>query len=97
MKVSFLPAAEAEHLKQLAFYEAQQAGLGTRYLAEVVAALEYIREAPHRFPVARPPALRRLGLKRFPFTILFREVAGTIQVVAIAPHRKRPGYWRGRF
>lgn len=97
MRVSFLPEAEAEHLKQVAYYEAQHAGLGARYLAEVNAALEYICEAPHRFPIARPPALRRLGLKRFPFTIFFRELSGTIQVVAVAPHRRRPGYWSGRF
>ena len=97
MKASFLPEAESEHLKQVAYYEAQQAGLGARYLAEVTAALEYICEAPHRFPVARPPALRRLGLKRFPFTIFFRELSGVVQVVAVAPHRRRPGYWSGRF
>jgi hypothetical protein len=97
VKVSFLPEAESEHLKQVAYYEAQQAGLGARYLAEVTAALEYICEAPHHFPIARPPALRRLGLKRFPFTIFFRELSDVIQVVAVAPHRRRPGYWSGRF
>ena len=97
MRVSFLPEAESEHLKQVAYYEAQQTGLGARYLAEVTAALEYICEAPHRFPIARPPALRRLGLKRFPFTNFFREMSGVVQVVAVAPHRRRPGYWSGRF
>lgn len=97
MRVSFLPEAETEHLQQVAYYEAQQPGLGARYLAEVTAALEYICEAPHRFPIARPPALRRLGLKRFPFTIFFRELSDVVQVVAVAPHRRRPGYWSGRF
>ena len=97
MRVAFLPEAESEHLKQVAYYEAQQTGLGGRYLAEVNAALEYICEAPLRFPIARPPALRRLGLRRFPFTISFRELSGVVQVVAVAPHRRRPGYWSGRF
>ncbi|MHB1282812.1 MAG: type II toxin-antitoxin system RelE/ParE family toxin [Metallibacterium scheffleri] len=97
MRVAFLPEAESEHLKQVAYYEAQQTGLGARYLAEVNAALEYICEAPLRFPIARPPALRRLGLRRFPFTIFFRELSGVVQVVAVAPHRRRPGYWSGRF
>lgn len=97
MRVSFLPEAEAEHLKQVAYYESQQPGLGASYIAEVAAALEYICEAPQRFPVARPPALRRLGLMRFPFTIFFREVADEVQVVAVAAHRRRPGYWSGRF
>lgn len=97
MRVSFLPEAESEHLNQVAYYEAQQTGLGARYLAEVTAALEYICEAPHCLPIARPPALRRLSLRRFPFTILFRELSGMVQVVAVAPHRRRPGYWSGRF
>jgi hypothetical protein len=97
VRVAFLPEAESEHLKQVAYYEAQQTGLGARYLAEVNAALEYICEAPLRFPIARPPALRRLGLRRFPFTIFFRELSGVVQVVAVAPHRRRPGYWNGRF
>jgi hypothetical protein len=97
VRVAFLPEAESEHLKQVAYYEAQQTGLGARYLAEVNAALEYICEAPLRFPIARPPALRRLGLRRFPFTIFFRELSGVVQVVAVAPHRRRPGYWSGRF
>lgn len=97
MRSSFLPDAESEHLQQVAYYEGQQAGLGARYLAEVAAALEYISEAPHRFPIARPPALRKLSLKRFPFTIFFRELSGVVQIVAIAPHRRRPGYWGGRF
>lgn len=97
MRVLFLPQAESEHLKQVTYYEVQQPGLGARYLAEVTAALEYICEAPHRFPIARPPALRKLVLKRFPFTIFFRELSGMVQVVAVAPHRRRPGYWSGRF
>lgn len=96
MNLSFHPQAESEHLKQVAYYEAQRAGLGARYLAEVTAALQYICEAPQRFPLARPPALRRLVLKRFPFTIFFCERCGAIEVVAVAPHRRRPDYWSAR-
>jgi hypothetical protein len=96
VKVLFLPAAEAEHLAQVAFYESKQTGLGARYLAEVTAALEYISEAPHRFRVVRQPALRQLDLKIFPFAIYFREVDGIVHVAAVAPHRRRPGYWQGR-
>ena len=96
MKALFLPAAEAEHLKQIEYYESKQAGLGARYLAEVLAALEYICESPHRFPVVRPPSLRRLALRRFPFAIVFREFADSVQVVAIAHHRRAPDYWAKR-
>jgi toxin ParE1/3/4 len=62
----FHPRAEAEHLEQVAYYEAQQRGLGSRYLDDVASAITFICEAPHRFPVVRKPSLRRLGLKQFP-------------------------------
>jgi len=89
----FQEAAEAEHLEQVAYYERQRVGLGARYLAEVEGALRVICLAPHRFPIERAPDIRRFRLKRFPHTILFRESAGIVQVLAVAHHRRRPGYW----
>lgn len=97
MKAVFLPEAEEELLAQIKYYEDRKPGLGARYVAEVMAALDYVVETPHRFPVIRKPALRRLGLKRFPFAIYFRELDSVVQVVAIAPHRRQPAYWRDRF
>jgi hypothetical protein len=35
VKVFYLAEAEAEHLRQVAYYESKQAGLGARYLVEV--------------------------------------------------------------
>lgn len=96
MKALFLPAAEAEHLSQVVYYESRQRGLGARYLAEVTAAVAVICDAPHRFPIVHAPMLRRLSLKRFPFAIYFRERDGIVVVAAVAPHRRRPGYWLGR-
>jgi hypothetical protein len=96
VRVLFVPAAEAEHLQQVEYYESRQPGLGARYLAEVTAALEYICASPQRFPVVRAPSLRRLVLRRFPFSIVFREFDGTVQIVAVAPHRRAPGYWARR-
>jgi hypothetical protein len=50
VSLQFHPGAAAEHLDQVAWYEARQAGLGARYLAAVSLALEKIEEAPGRFP-----------------------------------------------
>jgi toxin ParE1/3/4 len=96
LRIRFLPEAQAEHLQQIAYYESKQIGLGARYLAEVTAALDYICEGPSRFPVVRPPNIRRLGLKVFPFFIIFREVDSIVYVAAIAHYRKRPGHWLAR-
>jgi toxin ParE1/3/4 len=92
----FHPAAESEHLEQVAYYELQRDGLGARYLAEVEGALQVICGAPHRYPLERAPNIRRFGLKEFPYTLIFRESSGVVQVLAVAHHRRRPGYWLAR-
>lgn len=35
-------------------------------------------------------------MKRYPFGIVYRELADEIRVLAIAGTKRRPGYWRGR-
>ena len=96
MNYEFHPAAEAEHLESVAYYESRQPGLGTSYLAEFESAVENVCQAPHRYPVERRPDIRRITLQRFPYTILYREVGGVVQVLAVAHHRRRPEYWMGR-
>lgn len=35
-------------------------------------------------------------LHKFPYVIVFRETATTVEVVAVAHEHRRPGYWRNR-
>jgi hypothetical protein len=92
----FHPDAEAEHLESVAYYEERQPGLGASYLAEFESTLELVCEAPGRYPIEPRPDIRRIRLRRFPFTVLFRESGGMVQVLAVAHHRRRPLYWLGR-
>jgi len=94
---AFHPAAEIEHLDNVTYYESLQAGLGASYLAQFEAAMDTACANPHRLPVEQAPTVRRIRLKGFPFTIFYREAAGTIQVLAVAHYRRRPQYWFGRF
>ena len=96
MSFQFHPEAEAEHLETVAYYETRRAGLGASYLAEFESGLEGVCEAPDRYPIEREPDIRRIRLKRFPFTVLFRESEGMVQVLAVAHHHRRPSYWLGR-
>ena len=96
MTYQFHPEAEAERLENVAYYEERQPGLGASYLAEFESALEQVYEAPGRYPIEQRPDIRRIGLQRFPFTVLFRESGGIIQDLAIAHHRRRPLSWLGR-
>ena len=96
MSYFFHPAAEGEHLESVAFYESRLAGLGASYLAEFEKTMLRVCEAPQRYSVEKQPNVRRARMKRFPFTIFFRESSSAIQVLAIAHNRRRPRYWFGR-
>ena len=93
---SFHPAAEAEHLELVAYYESKRAGLGATYLVEFEQTLVDVCKAPHRYVIVQSPDIRQQVMKKFPFTVLYRETSGNVQVLAIAHHRRRPDYWSGR-
>jgi toxin ParE1/3/4 len=90
------PEAADEHTKQVAYYEDAQPGLGRRYHAEFLEVIAPVCEHPRRARVVGMPDIRRAMLKVFHFDIIYREVDGRAQVLAIAHHRRQPGYWAGR-
>jgi plasmid stabilization system protein ParE len=96
MSYYFHPAAEAEHLETVAYYESKRPGLGASYLAEFEKIMDAICEVPRMYPVEKQPDVRRIRMKRFPFAILFRESSDSIHVLAVAHARRRPQYWLGR-
>ena len=90
------PAAVAEHLDSVAFYESRTPGLGADYLDQFEVAMRRVVESPLLSPIEVPPEIRIAYLQRFPFSILFRVGQNEIQVLAIAHQRRRPRYWLGR-
>lgn len=96
MNYEFHPAAEAEHLETVAYLESKRPGLGALYLAEFEHLMGLVCEAPHRYRIERQPDVRLTQMTRFPYTVLYREAAGIVQVLAVAHHRRRPNYWLGR-
>ncbi|MBC8554039.1 MAG: type II toxin-antitoxin system RelE/ParE family toxin [Candidatus Brocadiales bacterium] len=96
MSYFFHPAAEAEHLETVAYFESKRPGLGASYIAEFENILAGICEMPFSYPIEMKPDIRRRRMKKFPFTILFRVVSHSVQILAVAHHRRRPTYWLGR-
>ncbi len=39
---------------------------------------------------------RRIIIRRYPYSIIYRIDSGHLRVLAIASDRRRPGYWSGR-
>lgn len=62
---------------------------------ELDRAVERIAEAPTRWP-AHLHGTRRYLLRRFPFSLVYREVGPILTVVAVVHAKRRPGYWRDR-
>jgi toxin ParE1/3/4 len=92
----FHPAAAAEHYENILFYENRRPGLGSAYLQDIERIMEHVMQDPLRYPVERKPNIRRVSLGRFPFTVIFRDLANSVQLLAIAHKRRRPGYWINR-
>ena len=95
MNVEFHPAALQEVENAQAWYEERSLLAASAFLREPSIAVQRIRQAPHRYP-AEQASTRRLLLNRFPFTIYYRLKADTLNIVAVAHQKRRPGYWSSR-
>jgi toxin ParE1/3/4 len=91
----FHPAARTELRAAASFYESRLSGLGAAFVAEI--------ERISAFVASRPTAgaplgqqLRRISVRRFPFTIIYRLSSSGVDILAVAHQRRRPGYWRDR-
>ena len=65
------------------------------FIAELDRAIELIGQNPSAWPTY-VHGTRRYLLRRFPFSVVYLELDGEVEIVAIAHGRRRPGYWRGR-
>jgi plasmid stabilization system protein ParE len=86
-------ADEAERVR--AWYAARGSAVGLRFLRELDSAMGAVRESPDRWPELWR-GFRRFALPSFPISVVYRQRSNVIEVVAIAHHRRRPGYWRSR-
>jgi hypothetical protein len=76
-------------------YDAEDPGLGDRFLASVERTLEGIILAPLRWPRIDDRHHRRL-VARFPFSVIYRIEDDIPVVVAVAHHKRHPDHWRQR-
>jgi toxin ParE1/3/4 len=94
-RARFVSVAAHEFLAELKYYEEARPGHGARFIAAV-------RQATARalaFPLSGSPAAagtRRVLVRDFPFSIVYRVDAEGIVVFAVAHTARRPGYWRSR-
>jgi plasmid stabilization system protein ParE len=89
------PEAILEAQGAYRWYRARNDVAAEAFLAELDRAIELISESPMRWP-SHLHGTRHFLLRRFPFGVVYREVGETLQIVAVAHGRRRPGYWKDR-
>jgi plasmid stabilization system protein ParE len=95
MKADFHPTASEEIIETTAYYEGEVPGLGDRFIAEVEKIIEVLCDQPN-IGQSIGEELRRILLARFPYSLIYSIESERIWVIAVAHHRRRPGYWQER-
>jgi plasmid stabilization system protein ParE len=95
MRARFLRPAKTEADEAVAYFDEQQNGLGDRFERDLLDTIEFVRE----YPLSGKPLtkyIRRFRLRAFRYNVVYAVDGDEIVIVAVAHHRRRPGYWRGR-
>ena len=95
MNLRFLDSAEEEMTEAARMYEDQAVGLGERFLDEVEGCVDLLRDRP--YIGRRVGQFRSFPLRKFPFALIYALEDGDLVVVAVSHHRRRPGYWIGKY
>ena len=91
----FSEEADLEFQGQIDYFAEHAPGVGERFIADVDAAVRDIRAHPEiGSPVTK--LIRKRVLRVFKYSILYINDLDEIVIVAVAPHKRRPGYWRKR-
>ena len=96
MRLRILEPAATEAAEATVSYAAIDPTLGEDFRQAIAEALETVREAPRRQAVwrytRRQRVVRRLLLRRFPYSVIYEIREDQVVVAAIAHWRRRPGY-----
>jgi plasmid stabilization system protein ParE len=92
--------ALAEYREAASYYEADNPDVALRFVEQVEGIIENIHREPHLWPLD-PTISARLGVRRqrvdgFPYSVVYLETPSAIHVLAVAPGKREPGYWRKR-
>ncbi len=96
LEVVFHRLAAQEARGAEAWYARRSPEVATRFRDAIFAAIERIANDQrwHSIPATR---FRYVNVHRFPYRLIFVQNDGeSARVIAVAHHRRRPGYWRRR-
>lgn len=92
MIVSVSAEAEAELIDGARHYAAEGGvPLGLAFIAEFERVLALLAEHPQLGAIWK--RRRRFSLRRFPYSVIYTHDSDALRVIALAHHRRKPGYW----
>jgi len=94
-QVSVLPLAEEDVREAFLWYFERSPLAADAFRSEVFAAIDKLAEDPTMWP-SDGDGVHYYILRRFPYTVHYEFDASTVTVLAVAHHRRRPGYWGER-
>lgn len=95
LNVEFHPAAIDEARAAREWYAHRSDTTAESFIAELQNGVERIIEAPDRWP-AYVHGTRRYLLRKFPYMVVYLERETSIEVIAVAHGRRKPGSWKQR-
>jgi len=93
--VQFVAEAEEELQRASRIYEMRRKGLGREFLLEVRDLVSRIIQHPEASRSILP-GVRKAGVRRFPYDLIYRVTPDRIEVIAVMHQRRAPGYWMER-
>ena len=96
----FHPEARAEFLAEVEYLNEERSGLGDEFEQALYATTDLIEMWPYAgalWPdLDTGIAVRSLGVRRFPFRVVYIKEGSLFTVVAVAHTSQDPGYWKHR-
>ena len=92
----FHPEARKEARNAATWYRERSPEAARGFTDAVADGVQSIRERPETWPIWQRTVVRRRILRRFPYSIFYVVEHDVVVILAVAHHKRRPGYWLPR-
>jgi plasmid stabilization system protein ParE len=90
--VELHPEAAQEAQAAVEWYRSRSLRAAEVFFRELERAIQVVSDAPDRWPTFIE-GTRRFPLRRFPYWVIYRVKRDSLQILAVAHARRKPGYW----
>lgn len=94
-EVRLTAAAEADLRAAVEWYRAEADHLSSSFRLRFEEAVDRLRERPLAYPTV-VPGIRRALVRRFPYSLFFRQVGRDAVIIAIVHQARDPRLWQRR-